>query len=505
MTTRLYLITYFSLLFLVLGLLLFPSFSNPPYVDYWEAFCVFHQVRADPLLSPWPYIVNHDPWRHGTFRPLLYTILYLEHRTFDSSFVWNHITNFFCYCLFLILLFLLGKRLGARPPELAGFLAVFAVLYSHCDILTLTFHVSLLFGLCAITTGFLLYLGYLKRRNGYILFAAGFFFLSGMLCYESLFFYPAGLFILILTPGAERGRRRVLLRTVLLLAVVYILYGTTFLLTRTSDHLSGSIPSIQVGRIATGFFISLSNLLYTGLGVNLCPFIGSPPIYKGYSEMGGAIPIGLPPWLIPAAHGAGIVAMVLIGVGVGALLRKRRRSALVAVIFLLYLNLSFFFFLTTARSTTNNLSHIIRQFRYQLAPNAFLMLVGAVVVSSIFRPSRKNRIVILTLFLSVFLMNIYNTNNHIQNVTAELRPLRNLLKNIRTGIKVGDISPQHRLYIPDAITASFPHLCWNRLMGRKMWGTYQWVFSPAELACFTPYQKEAYWDIDPEGGEYKNR
>jgi len=245
-TERLPLIIYFALLFLFWLFSSSPPSPTRPTLITGKSFFTFHQVRADPDLSVWPYIVNHDPWRHGTFRPLLYTILYLEHRVFREQLCLDHISNFLCYCIFLILLYILGKRLGARSLELAGFLAVFAVLYSHCDVLSLTFHISLLLGLCALMIGFILYLGYLDRRNGYILFAAGFFFLLGMLCYEIFILWPLGLIILVSIRAftfGDRSRSRILRRvTILAVAILYLAYGGVIVFSVPIVKLKGLNP-----------------------------------------------------------------------------------------------------------------------------------------------------------------------------------------------------------------------------------------------------------------------
>lgn len=495
----------FLLLFLLLFLLYLPSFSNPPHVDYWEAFFTFHQVDSLPSLSPWPYIVNHDPWRHGTFRPLSYTLLYLEHRAFGSSFVWNHVTNFICYCLLLILLFQLGRRLGARELELGGFLGVYAVLYSHCDILTLTFHIFLVAAWAGFVGAFLLYIRYLEREKTLLLLLVGFLFLFSMLCYETFFLWPPAILILFFAGPRTGRRKRRLLPTLLMLGTLYSLYGAVFILTRFSSHLSGDLSSIPLSAALIGLVFSLFNLLYTGLGVNLFPILAFPGRYRGFSEMLGVIPLGRPPWLIPLAYGFAAAVLILSGVIVLLLIKRKKYRFLSATAFLGFLYLTNFSLLIAARSTTSDFSHILRQFRYQLIPNALVMLFAAVAVSSLFRPTRRVRMIVFSVLLAVFLVNIYFTRAHVLNITARLAPLRELLCDIRTGIKGGDISPERRLYLPDGFATSFPRLCWNRGMGRRMWGTYQWVFSPAELACFSLHREDAYWTIDLDDGVYVKR
>ena len=496
---------YFVLLFLFLAILILPTFSNPPHVDYWEAFFAFHQVRADPDLSVWPYVVNHDPWRHGTFRPLLYTMLFLEHVAFGSHFVWNHLVNFLCYCLLLGLLFLLGRRLGAREYEMGGFLAVFAVLYSQCDILSLTFHIALLVGFAGFITGFILYLRYLDSGNFYLLLFVGIVFLISMFCYETFLFWPLGVLILLRNRPRPGEGRQVIGRSVLLLAGIYLLYGCVFVLSRRTAYLSGELAQPSLSPIFRSPLLVLFNILYTGIGVNLFPRLAIPGRYRGYSEMLGVLPIKMTDQLMSAVYGGAILTLFLVGLIVVRLLRSRRRRALVSSSFIGFLYLTNFSLLVIARSTTTDFSHVLRQFRYQLIPNALLALFAAIIISTFFRRSRKQKLILAFFLLAVFLTNSFYTYNHIGNITRRLAPLRDLLSNIRSGIETGDISPEHRLYLSDGIATTFPRLCWNRGMGRRIWGTYQWVFSPKELACFSRHPEDAYWTMDFDEGVYVKR
>ncbi|MFH1037845.1 MAG: hypothetical protein V1789_04140 [PVC group bacterium] len=505
MRKRLASVTGFALLFLFLGILILPTFSNPPHVDYWEAFFTFHQVRADPDLPVWPYVVNHDPWQHGTFRPLSYTLLYLEHLAFGGRFIFNHLADFACYCLLLILLFRLGRRLGARGLELGGFLAVWAVLYSHCDVLSLTFHIFLVAGFAGFIGAFLLYIRYLEGGKTLLLFPAGLLFFLSLLCYETFCCWPLAVLILLFTRRPAGRPRRPIRSTVFLLGVLYLLYGTVFLLTRSASHLPGELSSPSMISFLTGAVFSLFNLLYTGIGVNAIPALAYPGRYRGYSEMLGVIPLGKPPWLVPLAYAAAAVVLLLAGLLVFLLVRRKEWRALAAAAFLGFLYLSNFSLLVAARSITSDFSHILRQFRYQLIPNALLVLLAAIVVSALLRPARKGRAVLFAILLAVFFVNGYYTHRHVENVTKCLAPLKELLQNIRTGMDRGEITPERRLYLPDGFATSFPRLCWNRGMGSRIWGTYQWLFSPAELACFSRRQGDAYWTMDLNEGVYVKR
>ncbi len=496
---------YFALLFLFLGILIWPTFSNPPHVDYWEAFFTFHQVRADPGLSVWPYVVNHDPWRHGTFRPLLYTLLFLEQVAFGSHFVWNHLVNFFWYCLLLVLLFHLGRRLGAGSAELFGFLTVFAVLYSHCDVLSLTFHVAILAGFAGFIGGFIVYLSYREGGKTLFLLPVGLLFFFSLLCYETFALWPLAILLLFYYPGTAGVNRRSPWPTAAMLGILYLLYGTTFILTRSAAHLSGELSSPSAAAFLTGVVLALFNLVYTGIGVNLVPVLAYPGRYRGYSEMMGWFPIENPPWLLPLARVLAVVALLLIALLVSCLIRRKERRTLAAAAFLGFLYLANFSLLSAARATTSHYSHIIRQFRYQLIPNALLALLAAVVVTALLKNARRGRTMLFVFLLAVFLVNSAYTRLHIENVTARLSPLKELLADIRSGIDRGEITPARRLFLPDGFALAFPRLCWNRGMGQRIWGTYQWIFSPAELACFSRQKEEAFWTMDFDRGVHVRR
>jgi len=495
----------FGLLFVYLAGLFLPTFSNPPHVDYWEAFFTFHQVRADPELAVWPHIVNHDPWRHGTFRPLSYTTLYLQHLVFGRRFVFNHIANFVFYCLLLVLLFRLGKRLGARGPEMGAFLAVYAVLFSHSDVLSLNFHIFLVAGFAASVGAFLLYIRYLEGARPSILFAVGLLFLAALLAYETFIFWPPALLILLYARRSPGVSRRTLRPTGYLLGSIYSLYAAIFFFTRSATHISGDLPSASLSALSEGLLYSFFNILYTGFGVNIFPALAYPGRYEGYSEMLGVMPITPPPWLGPLAYVAAAAVLILAGLSALLLLRKGKRRTLAASAFLGYLYLGNFSMLVAARSTTTDISHILRQFRYQLIPNAILVLLAALIFSALVRTSRRSRVILAVILTAVFLSNSFFARRHVDTVTTDLTPLKELLHNIRAGIDRGDITPIRRLYLPDGFASSFPRLCWSRSMGRKMYGTYQWIFSPSELRCFSLRPGGSYWTMDLDRGVYTRR
>lgn len=389
--------------------------------------------------------------------------------------------------------------------ELCGFLSVFAVLYSHCDVLSLTFHVAILAGFAGFIGGFIVYLRYLRSGKTLLLIPVGLLFLFGLLCYETFALWPLAVLLLLYSPGPDGAIRRSSWPTVLMLGILYLLYGTIFLLTRSASHLSGELVSPSAAALLTGVVFALFNFLYTGIAVNLIPALAYPGRYRGYSEMMGWFPIENPPWLLPLARVLAVVALLLIALLVYCLIRREERRTLSAAAFLGFLYLGNFSLLSTARAATSHYSHIIRQFRYQIIPNALLALLAAVVVTALLKNGRRRRTVLFIVLLTVFLVNSAYTRLHIENVTARLSPLKELLVNMRAGIDRGEITPERRLFLPDGFALAFPRLCWNRGMGRRIWGTYQWVFSPAELACFSRQKEEAFWTMDFDRGVYMRR
>ncbi|MCK5783935.1 MAG: hypothetical protein KAH06_05775, partial [Desulfobacterales bacterium] len=170
-------IIYFLILFIALGILYSSSFTNPPRSDYWSALYVFHQVDSTSGPPTWMAIVNHDPWQDGTYRPLSHLFLYLEHRLFGAEFIWNHIFHFATYCLSLLLIYFLARQFSVDIFLTAAFLAVYAFLFSHFDIVTWTFQIFITIGFCSCLLAFILYLKYLKTGKRGLLVAVGSLFL----------------------------------------------------------------------------------------------------------------------------------------------------------------------------------------------------------------------------------------------------------------------------------------------------------------------------------------
>ena len=493
---------YFGLLFIVLLIFYFPTFGNPPRSDYWSVFYVFQKVDASPAPPTWLDIANHDPWRHGTFRPLAHLIIYLEYRVFGANFIGNHILNFFSYFLSIVLLYLLARALSLDKLLTGAFLVLFAFLFSHFDIITWTFHVFTIISFCAFLFGFIIFLKFLKTGRTVLLIPIALLFIFGMLCSEVYAPWPLALLILTYTPhlaaGARKGRRWPVWA---LLGVIYLAYFMVFLFTRETTHTTGKLPQPTVTQIAVSICGTLFNLFYTGIVVNLIPALNVPARVYDNIDMGGLL-IKYSHLLPGIVVGMGIITLLLAGISGWLLYRRKNFHALGLLSFLLYLYCSGFFVVMLARATTNKTEYVFTQFRYQYIPNAILILLVVAALDTVLRPRRREKLVIAGALIPILLANIYISQFYVGVIQKQLLPLRLLVSHIQRGIKDGVINRDARLYLEDGLAARLPPLCWNRTMAPFVRGTYQWMFSRKELNYFTFSINDAAWIIRAD--DYQN-
>ncbi len=493
---------YFGLLFLLLLACYSRTFGNPPRSDYWSVSYVFHQVDASSGPPTWLDIANHDPWRHGTFRPLAHLILYLEHEIFGANFSGNHIFNFLCYFLSLVLLYLLARSFALDKILTGTFLLLFAFLFSHFDIITWTFHVFTIISFCAFLFGFIIFLKFLKTGRTVFLIPIVPLFIFGMLCSEVYALWPLALLILSyaphLTADSRKGRRWPVWA---LLGAIYLVYLLVLLFTREAAHTTGKLPHPTIAQVAVSACGVLFNLFYTGILVNLIPALGVPARVYDNIDMGGLL-IRWAPRLPEIVAGTGIAMFLLIGLSGWLLHRRKKFHALSLLGFLLYLYCSSFFVVVLARATTNTISYVFTQFRYQFIPNAIVILLAVAALDTVLRPRRREKLVIAAVLIPILLANIYISQFYVAIIQEQLRPLRLLISQIRGGIKDGVINRDARLYLEDGLAGRLPALCWNRTMAPFVRGTYQWMFSGEELSYFTFSIQDAAWIIRAD--DYKN-
>ncbi|HDL64080.1 MAG TPA: hypothetical protein ENH12_01680, partial [Proteobacteria bacterium] len=387
---------YFVLLLVVLVFLFSPSFNNPPRSDWWSALYSFQLVDASAGPPGFSFVVNHDPWRDGTFRPAAHPILYLAHHLFGASFLLYHLANLAGYFLSIILLYLLGRRFGIGKGILILFLSVFAVLFTHFDIITWTFHLSMPLSFSAFLAGFILYLRYIEGGDKLLLIPIGILFLFTLLCLELYLLWPLGL--LLISMRRIPGRRR---PAVLMTAAVYGIYLLIYLITRTATHTSGSLSTPGVGDVLLSIGAVFFNLIYNGIIINLLPFLSIPLKVTHNIEMSGPASAWSPELLrtvVGVVGGVSIVLAVLI-----SSLRSTRRKIPPGLGWLFFFYTAGFFILALGRSTTENFNDLFLQFRYQYIPNAFLVLMGALIVDRLVRsgPARKVVFILLVIVAAV--------------------------------------------------------------------------------------------------------
>lgn len=499
---------FLVVLFISLALLFRSSFLNPPRSDYWSVLYVFHQVAASDEPLAWLAIVNHDPWQDGTYRPLAHPLLYGEHLLFGADFFWNHVVTFAGYCGSLIFLYLLARRLGNSRLLTAAFLAVYAFLFTHFDIVSWTFQIFIVLGFCACLAGIILYLDFLRTARAVFLLPAGGLFLFGLFCYEGFALWPGGLLILgdgrSLFPGRRPSPRSRYRPALPFLAAVYAFYIAGFFLTRSLEIGTGSLPRPSAIELLISVCAPFFNLAYNGLLVNACPFLALPLHISHNVEMRGLFWRWGLPLLARAVLVVGGAVLILILAVLRYLRAKNRRKPLVITAFLVFLYASVLFPTVLGRVITNDLYYPLVQFRYQYVPNALLVLLLAAAVTLILKPGRRGAAVLALLLLPVLVLNVILVGSTLEKIEDQLAPLRELVSYIRTGIEKGVINPGARVYIDGGVTARYPRLCWNREMAPYLEGTYQWMFPARDIGCFAFTLEEAVWITDAELGRFRD-
>jgi len=496
---------YFILLLAVLLIIYYPSFKNAPRSDYWVVMYHFHLVDNSPEPPSWLSLCNYDPWEHGTFRPAAHLLLYLEHTFFGTSFIWNHLINFFMYYLSIILLYLLAVRLSLDKYLTAIFLFAYAFLFSHFDIITWTFQIFTTMSFVSFLLGFLLYIKFLSSGKRTLLVLIGILFIFGMVCFELYAFWPLAIIILTLgrrffLPADRNLSTKKLLRTgFIFLVIIYAIYLIIFMITRSSSNTSGDLPELNLELIILGICSVFFNLLYNGILVNLLPFLTEPLVIRDNLDMAGIL-VGWYKSLAEIIYLTGGGAILLMGTAAVLLYRKKKRKTLFILSFFAFLLFTYFFIVAFSRLTTNDIWYPFTQFRYQYIANSLLFLMVVTILSRLGRPARLGKIVISCILLPILLVNLIISHKYMTVINSQLKPLGVILANIQFRIDRGDIDSQSRLYIEDGVTANLPPLCWNEDMARFMPGNYRWFFPEKDQDCFSSSLSEATWVI--RGDDY---
>jgi len=475
------------------------SFANPPRSDYWSAFYTFHSVRVDPGAGL-GMLFNYDPFGHGTYRPIFYVFLFLEHSLFGDWFTGNRLVSFGAYLTVVALLYLAARRVFScsRAAALA-FCGLYAGLFNHFDIITWTFHLPSLLAFGAFLGGGILLQRYIRRKAGpAALGAAGALFLAGILSYEVFALWPlaAPATVFLVAEGSRKDKIRRALPAGLMTLTVYAVYFGGLALSRSSSAYMGRlvVPS------SLGFLVSAAapffNFFYNSLAVNLVPVIAIPATLGDNVDLGGL----LLNWL-SGLHlkilWTGAAGSVLIGGGLLLLKRSGRERTATKLALLGYLYFTYFFTVMAARLTTNLLTYPFTQFRYQFVPNALAALAAAVLVSDLLRPRKREKVILALGLVPILAANLFLSRTYSNLIGQQLKPLKTMLNNVRRGLDEGVFIPEAKLYIDPRVTETMPALCWNKTMARfgMVQGTYEWLFTGENRNALADRPEDAAWVI----------
>ncbi len=497
---------YFSLLFILLLFVYWPSFFYPPRSDFWSAAYFFHRldILADPFIK-WLHILQYDPFSRVRFQPFMYATLYLERSVFGSNITFFHIFNFLLYFASVLLLYKLAINFCRSKLLVCLFVGLFAFLFSHFDIISWSYHAYIIFGFNSLLLGFIIYIDFLKSRKVILLPIVIIIFLTGILCYESFVLWPLAVIILSYIKSFSERQRNVKKRVekyyLSVVIIVYFLYFAFFSFSQIfkvyEEPLIMFSPLFSLKLIIFSVFSVCFNILYNGIFINLMPLLACPLVIDENINLGGAMKKLTGHFLANILSiGGGIFLLVLLGMII-YLFRKKYSEEIKVFSFFFFLLFSEFFILFYFRILTNSPFFTLTQFRYLYISNAFIILLAAYLIDRFFAFFSRKKMLICVISSLVLLLNIYTTRvNGLKVLNQQLAPLEKIFYNIKLGIKNGNITKDERLYLSDTIAKKLPPLCWNREMGRSfMRGTYQWVFSEQEIKCFSSF-KDAKWVVD---------
>jgi tetratricopeptide (TPR) repeat protein len=480
-----------------------PSFLLPPLSDDWHMFYFIHHLDDLPGRLKWLHILNYDPFEQMRFQPLSRIFYYLMHLAFGANFVYYKIINLVFYFLSALTLYAFSTRFCNNSGVCAACAAMFVFLFNHCDIMLWAHHIYIIFGLLVFLLGFLSYMRFMSAGRPAFFCLSILCFLTGMWCYEPFFLWPFG--VLILSGiGRFRGSGNPQ-RTApwIMLGVIYIVYAVLYLFTRSL----GTYAIARYGMQAffnpqifiSAVFLTFFNLAYNGILVNILPFLAFPLKVTENVYMGGPVLAYINSGHRPLVYAGGLTVALVLFALYARLRRKRYFEEIKIFGFFFFLLFSVMYTLFFCRLITNGFTYGMTEFRYQYAQNAFLVLMAAFAIDRFVRLSRRISISLFLIASVVLIFNVYCASVEININNEQLSGLRKMIHNISSGMRQGYINESRKLYLHDDIPDYLPSLCWNIEMGdRFMHGTYQWVFSRAQVKYFAPDLDQASWVIDKD-------
>ena len=498
---------FYTVIFIALIAVAHPSLFFPPISDMASLFYFFHHLDELPGTVKWLHVMNFDPFEKMRFYPLAFTFYYLFFKIFGSNFFFFNLMNFFAYFMLIIIFYRYCLAISGDRAVSAAFSALFAFCFLHYDVLLWSCHIYVLIGFTAFLTGFICYFRYIVYEKKRYLYYTFILFMTGILCYEAFFLWPLAIFILIFID--DSGNKKSLRIKHLKVSGIFvsIIYLLTFLIFIFTRHLGTYSEPAREFRSFFSFFSIFSsiclvffNLLYNTLIVNLLPFLGFHFRIREniYMDGPGITFVNSSPEVVYWVGGLAIIGLLFLGYRVYK--KEKLRTAGSQFFFLLFLLVSEKFIVYFGRINTNDLAYGLTEFRYQLIPDAFTLLILILLFSwgSRFIKIKKKYILIPAFLL--LLIHIHYDMKLINIYKHNLNSLQTMMSGIKRYIKEGKINNENKIYLDKNINDYFPHLCWNIEMGARFIdiGTYEWMFSEKEIKYFTFSPEEVKWIINKE-------
>lgn len=496
---------YAIILFILLLSVNFPCFSYPPLSDHWETFYFFHHLDKMPGQIKWLHILNHDPVEHVRYQPLSRVPPYIFHLLFGSNFIFFGIFNFLFYFLSIVLLYKFALNFSQNREIIAVFIALFAFLFSHCDIILWSYHIYIIISFCMLLIGFMTYIKYLQKGSLPYLFLTAFFLIGGVLGYETFFFWPFAIVFLSsmkrFKTAGKMNKERIIKSNCVILLIIYIFYFLFYFYTRSLGTYDKPLRQIsdflKLSNFISAGVLAFFNILYNNIAVNIYPLLSFPlKVTENIYLFGSVINS------INTKHGIVFIGGSILGfllIFFFILLFKRRKiEELKILVFLFFLMFTESFILSFFRLGTNEFEYCLTEFRYQYILNALFFLMLIYIFDRFLKPSARRKIVIFPLILLIFALNIYCTFRVLKIYNYQFLNLKKLLQNIKIDMREGLINKVDKLYIDKDLPDYLPNLCWNIEMGERFIdkGNYQWLFSKNEIEYFTDCMDDAAWIVN---------
>ncbi len=494
-----------SVLLVLLLIIYFRAFCIPPRSDFWHMFYFFHHLDQFPGPVKWLHVINYDLFEQMRYQPIPPFLFYLYHLVFGANFIlFTNLINFIFYFLSLLLVHRFISVFCKNRGLIFIFITLLSLFFSHSDMLFWSYHSYLFLSFSLFIWAFIGYIDFLKTGSIKLLyFVFGLMFL-GMISYEPFFFWPLAIIILAWLNSFKSEKscpKAVIVRlNTLFLTLIYSVYFLGYLFTRSlgtyryQSH--GVYEFITIANIIKSFFAALFSIAYTNIFVNIFPFLAFPLSVRENVDLGGGA-IRLIESAPEVVFMGGLLLFVLSASIAFYLIKKKCYEDLKIAGLFTFLSCSFIFIVFLGRLITNDVSYVLKQFRYQYIPNVFVVLLVILIFDRLAKSIRAKQIKYF-LLVFVFISNVFCITKLDFLYRDQFFGLRKVLTNIQSAMRKKDVNPSKKLYLDPDLPDYFPVLCWNIEIGERFIpvGNYQWVFSPKELGYFTSNLENAFWFID---------